>query len=188
MSQKSFRLLNLNIFRSTKSTKVDEVFSETYEHSYYLRLLPLNFCKYKIIRGASKKVTIFRLFDSCKATNLSFPKFLQLAKSKRRVASDWAGSLAQVGFNVWPVIHVKEPGSAVWNICTMYLDQWIFRNKLHVFQIWALGLGLIPTSLVSGSSYQLVCNSMEAHDLPSPVLVARFVEYRIEMHDFDPDS
>ena len=29
MSQKSFRLLNLNIFRSTKFTKVNEVFSET---------------------------------------------------------------------------------------------------------------------------------------------------------------
>ena len=28
VSQKSFRLLNLNIFRSTKSTKINEVFSE----------------------------------------------------------------------------------------------------------------------------------------------------------------
>ena len=61
-------------------------------------------------------------------------------------------------------------------------------------QICAIGLGLITTSLVSGSAYQLVelvCNSMEAHDLPSPVLVARIVEYFhywIEMDDFDPDS
>ena len=29
VSPKSFRLLNLNIFRSTKSTKVNEVFSKT---------------------------------------------------------------------------------------------------------------------------------------------------------------
>ena len=49
-------------------------------------------------------------------------------------------------------------------------------------QIWAIGLGLITTSLVSGSAYHLVCNSMEANDLPSPVMVARFVEY------FDPDN
>ena len=58
-------------------------------------------------------------------------------------------------------------------------------------QIWAIGLGLITTSLVSGSAYQLVCNSMEAHDLPSPVMVARVVEYChywTEMDDFDPDS
>ena len=38
---KSFRLLNLNIFRSTKSTKVNEVFSETL-YCYHLSLLPLN--------------------------------------------------------------------------------------------------------------------------------------------------
>ena len=58
-------------------------------------------------------------------------------------------------------------------------------------QIWAIGLGLITTSLVSGSAYQVVCNSMEAHDLPSPVLVARIVEYClywIEMDHFDSDS
>ena len=73
-----------------------------------------------------------------------------------------AGSFErQVGFNIWPAIQVRELGSAVWK---MYLGQWIFR------------------------AYQLVCNSMEAHDLPSPVLVARIVEYWIEMHDFDPDS
>ena len=39
-------------------------------------------------------------------------------------------------------------------------------------QLWAIGLGLITISLVSGSAYQLACSSMEAHDLPSPVLVA----------------
>ena len=58
----------------------------------------------------------------------------------------------------------------MWNTCHVDLG-----NKLHVFPdlILAIGLGLITTSLVSGNAYQLVCNSMEAHDLPSPVLVAR---------------
>ena len=55
-------------------------------------------------------------------------------------------------------------------------------------QIWAIGLGLITIALVSCSAYQLVCNSMEAHDLPSPVLVARIVEYWIDMDDFDNDD
>ena len=46
----------------------------------------------------------------------------------------------------------------------------------HMFtQIQATGLGLMTTSLVSGSAYQLVCNNIEAYDLPSPVLVARIV-------------
>ena len=36
-------------------------------------------------------------------------------------------------------------------------------------QIWAVGLGLITTSLDSGSAYQLVCNSMEIHDLARSV-------------------
>ena len=44
------------------------------------------------------------------------------------------------------------------------------------------------TSLVSGSAYQLVSNSIVAHDLISPVMVARIGEYWIEMIDFDPDS
>ena len=48
----------------------------------------------------------------------------------------------------------------------------------HMFsEIWARDLGLITTSLVSGSVYQLVSNSMEAHDLLRPVTVARNVEY-----------
>ena len=55
----------------------------------------------------------------------------------------------------------------------LYSGQWIFRNKLRVYP----DLGYRPwphhditvTSPVSGSAYQLVYNSMEAHDLTSPV-------------------
>ena len=36
----------------------------------------------------------------------------------------------------------------------------------------------ITTSLVSGSAYQLVCNSMEAHDLTSSAAVAEIVGSR----------
>ena len=46
-------------------------------------------------------------------------------------------------------------------------------NKLHVFPDLGYSLGFITTSKVSGSAYQLVCKSMEAHDLPSPVLADR---------------
>ena len=61
------------------------------------------------------------------------------------------------------------------------IGQWIFRNKLHIYP----DLGHRPwphhnitgqSLLVSGSAYQLVCDSMDAHDLPSPVLLAKIVE------------
>ena len=77
---------------------------------------------------------------------------------------------------------------------TNYICIWVngsLEKNYMISQIWAIGLGLITTSLVSGGAYQLVSNSMETHDLPGPVMVARIVEYChywIEMVDFDPDS
>ena len=62
--------------------------------------------------------------------------------------------------------------SAAWN-CS---GQWIFRNKLHIYPDLGCRLSLITTSLVSGSAYQLVCNSREAHDLTAPA--ARIVGSR----------
>ena len=56
VSPKSFRLLHLNIFKSTKSTKVNEVyFLKPYEYSYHLSLLSLNLCKYQKIREYQRK-------------------------------------------------------------------------------------------------------------------------------------
>ena len=51
--------------------------------------------------------------------------------------------------------------------------QWIFRNKLHIYP----DLGYRPCHLrdITGQPYQSVCNSVEAHDLTSPVPVARIV-------------
>ena len=51
----------------------------------------------------------------------------------------------------------------------LYSGQRIFGNKLRIYPDLGLGLGLIMTSLFIGSTYQLVCNSMEAHDFISPV-------------------
>ena len=63
----------------------------------------------------------------------------------------------------------------IYGICTYYVHIWVFgsfgSSETNMFsQIWARGLGLITTSLVSGSTYQFVWKSMEANDLRSPVI------------------
>ena len=65
-------------------------------------------------------------------------------------------------------------------ICTLCI--WVngsLETDYMFSPIWAKGLGVIR------------CKSMEAYDLPSPVMVAGIVEYChywIEMDDFAPDS
>ena len=67
----------------------------------------------------------------------------------------------------------QDRNQAVWIWNCIGVNAWIFRNKLRIYP--DLGYRTWPhhditvTSPVSGSAYQLVCNSMEAHDLTSPV-------------------
>ena len=51
----------------------------------------------------------------------------------------------------------------------LYSGQWIFKNKLQIYP--DLGYWRWPHHDITSqcSAYQLVCNSMEAHDLTSPV-------------------
>ena len=107
---------------------------------------------------------IFCLIDSCEAMNLSFRKFqiwlnlgfgLRLAPLNNKLA-------LMLGLR-----KTQHSGSqAVWNC--IWVNGSLKTNYTYT-QIWAITLGLIMRLLVSGSAYQLVCNSIEAHDLTSPV-------------------
>ena len=61
-ANKSFQFLNLNVFRSTKSSKTIKHFLKPYEYSYDLSVLPLKLYKSGGIKEGDNFSDFFPLF------------------------------------------------------------------------------------------------------------------------------